>query len=136
MESSERSDVKMIARFTGNIRGLALALFVGAVSVGAVGCEAGKDACPEVDVAPGCELRCARTVTEGDTMKVCGKFLILTGQGSNDILQTKTRKIQTRTLPKEACVTVKDGKLAVPAEAEPFQKFCAAPKDAATSQPR
>lgn len=69
-------------------------------------CKDGAQDCPDVAVTDDCTLRCGRTANEGGAKKVCGKYLMLSDVGNNEILQRKTKRIETRQLPAETCYAI------------------------------
>ena len=69
-------------------------------------CESSKKSCPDVKVTENCEIKCKRTTEENGVTKVCGKYLMLMAVGNNEILQRKTKRIETRQLPKETCYAI------------------------------
>ena len=85
----------------------------------AVACDSGGQStkCSDVQIAEGCKLRCTRVAVEADKRKICGKSLMLTGDGSNSILQRKTKRIEFRQLGQERCFEVTpEGAMAVASE--------------------
>lgn len=77
-----------------------------AAAAALMACGKSADKCPDINVQDGCKLRCARTEASGGATKVCGKSLMLTRTGTNDILQKESKQIQFRTLTQESCFEI------------------------------
>jgi hypothetical protein len=91
-------------------------------------CKGSSDACPDVTVTQNCQLRCKSTAQEGGVKKICSKYLLLSDEGNNEILQRKTKRIETRQLAKETCFSVDTaGKLTDAAEVQALESLCKRP---------
>ena len=105
-----------------------IALIATLVLAAPIACKGSGDSCPDVTVTENCQLRCKRAVEEGGVKKICGKYLMLSAVGNNEILQRKTKRIETRQLPKEECFSIDaNKKLADAKQSQALEDLCRKP---------